>query len=148
MRKPNELRTWLLASVRDLACNPEKLQIYIDEGNLNTHLQTSLHFEYAYTLNLIVTDFADDPDCLLVPLLAWLKAAQPEMAEDAIKFEADVLDHGKVDLSITLPLTERVLVNQNNQGNYHTEHPPEPVPDYNLPSASQFTEIVGNEQRS
>ncbi|MFN3881501.1 MAG: phage tail protein [Nitrincola lacisaponensis] len=144
MRKPAELREWLLASVRDLKNNPEKLQIFIDAGNLQARLQDSLHFEYQYTLNLIVTDFAADTDYLMVPLLAWVKVEQPEMDIDAIRFQADIIDHLTIDISITLPLTERVLVTKNDNGNYTTHHASEPVPEWNLPEPEALQELTPN----
>ena len=147
MRKPAELRDWLLASVRDLKKNPEKLQIFIDRGNLQARLQTSLHFEYQYTLNLIITDLADHTDTVLVPLLAWVKHAQPEMPDDAIQFEADIIDHRKIDMSITLPLTERVLVNSTAEGNYTTEHLGEPIPEWNLPEPVQFKTLWHDDEQ-
>lgn len=147
MRKPLELREYLLASVRDLQRNPDKLQVFIDRGNLQARLQTSLHFEYQYTLNLIITDLADHTDTVLVPLLAWVKHAQPEMEPDAIQFEADIIDHRKIDLSITLPLTERVLVNSTAEGNYTTEHLPEPVPEWNLPEPVLFRTLWHDDEK-
>lgn len=36
---------------------------------------------------------------------------------DGIQFEADILDKNKVDLSITLALTEKVVVGKDDQGN-------------------------------
>lgn len=147
MRKPQELREYLLASVHDLKKNPDKLQVFIDQGNLQSRLQASLHFEYQYTLNLIITDLADHTDVVLVPLLAWVKHHQPEMEDDAIQFEADIIDHRKIDLSITLPLTERVIVNTNDQGNYTTDHQPEPVPEWNLPEPELFKTLWHKNER-
>ncbi len=144
MRKPAELRDWLIASVRDIKRNPEKLQIFIDRGNLQARLQDNLHFEYRYTLNLIVTDFATSADHLIVPLLAWVKINQPEMEPDAIQFEADIIAHDKIDLSLTMPLTERVLVTQGEDGNYTTNHPAEPVPEWNLPEPEALQGMYGN----
>ena len=144
MRKPVKLRDWLLASVRDIKRNPEKLQIFIDRGNLQARLQDSLHFEYQYTLNLIVTDFAVSADHLMVPLLAWVNINQPEMEPDAIQFEADIIAHDKIDLSLTMPLTERVLVTQGEDGNYTTNHPAEPVPEWNLPDPEVLLQLYGN----
>jgi len=144
VRKPVKLRDWLLASVRDIKRNPEKLQIFIDRGNLQARLQDSLHFEYQYTLNLIVTDFAVSADHLMVPLLAWVNINQPEMEPDAIQFEADIIAHDKIDLSLTMPLTERVLVTQGEDGNYTTNHPAEPVPEWNLPDPEVLLQLYGN----
>ncbi len=146
MKKPAELRQYLLNSVKALAANPEKLQIFIDSGNLQARLQGNLNFEYQYTLNLIITDFAVHTDLVLVPLLAWLKHHQPDLPDNAVTFEADVIDHQRIDLSITLPLTERVLVKQDDNGNYQTEHLPEPTPEYNLPAPALFLQLVANDE--
>ncbi len=43
-----------------------------------------------------------------------------------IQFEADILDNSKVDLSLTLPLTERVVVGKDDQGNTTIRHSGEP----------------------
>ena len=40
--------------------------------------------------------------------------------------EADILDNSKVDMSLTLPLTERVVVGKDEQGNTTIRHPGEP----------------------
>ena len=147
MQKPKSLREWLLASVREIKANPEKLQLFIDRGNLAARLTNYDHnlcFEYRYDLNLIVTDFAVAADNLMVPLLAWVKHNQTDIEEDAIAFEADILDHQRIDLSITLPLTERVIVTQGEDGNYTTDHPGEPVPEWNLPEPELFLQLYGN----
>lgn len=146
MKKPQQLRQYLLNCVPDLQKNPDQLQIFIDAGNLQTRLQTSLHFEYQYTLNVILTDLGIHPDNILVPLLAWLKANQPDLTEDSIKFEADVINHKLIDLSLTVPLTERVIVTQNADGNYTTDHPDEPVPEYNLPDPGLFKALFANDE--
>lgn len=67
-----------------------------------------------------------------MPLLAWLRRQQPELltnlerGKDAIGFEADVLDGGKVDMALSLPLTERVIVKRNADDTLDINHPDEP----------------------
>ncbi len=146
MKKPAQLREYLLQCIPAIQKNPEQLQIFIDAGNLQTRLQTSLHFEYQYTLDVIITDLAIHADNVMVPLLAWVKHAQPELSDDAIRFEADIVDHDKVDLNIKIPLTERVIVTQNAEGNYTTAHPDEPVPEYNLPDPDAFLQLFANDE--
>ncbi|KEZ98900.1 tail protein, partial [Xanthomonas vasicola pv. vasculorum NCPPB 895] len=46
-----------------------------------------------------------------------------------IAFEADILANDAVDLSIKLPLTERVVVTTKDGGGYDMAHAPEPVID-------------------
>lgn len=147
MKKPLDLRQYLLTYVPALTKNPDQLQVFIDRGSLQTRLRTSLHYEYQYTLNLILTDLAIHPDAVLVPLLAWLRINQPDLADDAIQFEADVVRHDLIDLSITIPLTERVLISIDIDGNYQTTHADEPQPEENLPPPDAFLTLhQGDEQ--
>lgn len=132
MNKPESLRAHLLAAIPELKRNPDRLLVFIDNGSLRSTAAPGLSFEYSYTLNLILTDFAGHPDAVAIPLFAWVLLNQRELMEnhekgrDAIKFEADILDNSKVDLSITLPLTERVIVKQQADGTLHVDHPVEP----------------------
>ncbi|AVO55735.1 phage tail protein [Pseudomonas mendocina] len=132
MNKPNSLRDHLLAAYPKLAQNPERLLVFIDQGNIRSTAAPGLSFEYRYTLNIIITDYAGHPDNIAIPLLAWLRRNQPDLLEnlergkDAIAFEADILANDLVDLSITLPLTERVIVKRLPDDSLEVTHPPEP----------------------
>ena len=138
MNKPESLRAHLLAAIPELKRNPDRLLVFIDNGSLRSTATPGLSFEYSYTLNLILTDFAGHPDSVAIPLFAWVLVNQRELMEnqergrDAIKFEADILDNSKVDLSITLPLTERVIVKRQADGTLQVSHPAEPVVDDEL----------------
>lgn len=132
MNKPESLRAHLLAAVPELKHNPDRLLVFVDQGTLRSTAAPGLSFEYSYQLNLILTDFAGHPDAVAIPLFAWVLANQrelmenPERGKEAIKFEADILDNSKVDLSIILPLTERVIVKRQENGTLQVSHPPEP----------------------
>lgn len=132
MNKPESLRAHLVAAVPELKRNPDRLLTFVDNGSMRSTAAPGLSFEYSYTLNIILTDFAGHPDAIAIPLFAWVLVNQRELMEnqekgrDAIKFEADILDNSKVDLSITLPLTERVIVKRLDDGTLQVEHPPEP----------------------
>ncbi|MEH6565103.1 MAG: phage tail protein [Halopseudomonas sp.] len=132
MNKPDSLRRHLEQAIPELRKNPDRLLVFIDNGTLRSTAAPGLSFEYAYTLNLIFTDFAGHPDSIAVPLFAWLLVNQNELmanldrAKDSVQFEADLLDNSKVDLSITLPLTERVIVKPQGDGQLLITHPPEP----------------------
>lgn len=136
MNKPNSLRDHLLAADTTLAQNPERLLVFIDEGNIRATAAPGLSFEWLYTLNVIITDYAGHPDNIAIPLLAWLRRNQPDLltniekGKDAIGFEADILGNDKVDLSIKLPLTECVIVKRLPDESLEITHPPEP--DYDL----------------
>lgn len=132
MNKPNSLRDHLLAAVPELHKNPDRLLVFIDNGSIRSTAAPGLSFEYSYTLNVILTDYAGHPDAVVIPLLAWLRTNQPELltnlekGKTAIGFEADVLDNSKVDLSFKLALTERVIVKPQPNGSLQVSHPDEP----------------------
>ena len=132
MNKPESLKKHLQAAIPELKHNPERLLVFIDQGRIRSTAAYGLSFEYSYTLNIILTDYAGHPDAFAIPLLAWLKLNEPELltnlerGKDAIQFEADVLDASKVDLSVTLPLTERVVVKRQDNGVLSVTHADEP----------------------
>jgi hypothetical protein len=133
MNKPASLRAHLLATVADFKHDPDRLLIFIDNGKVRCTAAHTLSFEYSFDLQIILTEFAGHPDSVMLPILAWLSVNQSELLEnlnkvnDGIQFEADILDKNKVDLSITLALTEKVVVGKNDQGNTTVKHPNEPV---------------------
>lgn len=116
----------------ELRHSPDRLLVFIDKGKLSCTAAASLSWEYGYELQIILTDFAGHPDAVMLPLLAWVRTNQSELlanqdkAAQGIGFEADILDNSKVDLAITLPLTERVVVKRQADGTYQIEHVPEP----------------------
>ncbi|CAD7378219.1 phage tail protein [Xanthomonas arboricola] len=134
MIKPASLRAHLVAALPDLARDADRLLVFIDAGSLVSTFQPGLSFEYQYTLNLILTDYAGHPDRVMLPLLEWVQANQSELLSNTarrgeIAFEADILANDAVDLSIKLPLTERVVVTAKDGGGYDMTHAPEPVID-------------------
>lgn len=132
MNKPESLRAHLLATVADLKHDANRLLIFIDNGKVRCTAANTLSFEYSFDLQIILTEFAGHPDSVILPILGWLSVNQSELLEnfdkvkDGIQFEADILDKNKVDLSITLPLTERVVVGEDDQGKTTLKHPNEP----------------------
>ena len=131
MYKPASLRAFLTAANPELAQDPDRLVVFIDAGNLRATYEPMLSFEYAYVLNLVFTDYAGHPDAIMVPLLIWLRTHQSELLANfdnhgKVEFEADVLANDKVDLSIKIPLTERVGVKPRAGGGHDVVHYPEP----------------------
>lgn len=132
MNKPDSLREHLLAAVPELKHSPDRLLIFIDNGKVRCTAAGGLSFEYAYDLQIILTDFAGHPDSVMLPLLGWLRVNQSELlvnldkSAKGIKFEADVIDHSKVDMSLSLPLTERVIVKKQDNGTFTVKHAAEP----------------------
>lgn len=139
MNKPQSLRDQLLAALPDLRRDPERLLVFIEGGSMVSTLAPGASFEYRYTLKLVVTDFGGHPDALMVPLLDWIRTHQPELLanpslREQIRFEAEVLANDKVDVELTLPLTERVGVHRADDGRVDVEHYPEPAIEQPLPA--------------
>jgi hypothetical protein len=138
MNKHENLRAHLLATVAELKHNPDRLLIFIDNGKVRCTAAPSLSFEYSFDLQIILTDFAGHPDSVILPILGWLSINQSELLENldkvkaGIQFEAEIIDTSKVDFSLTLPLTERVIVGKDADGNTTVKHAGEPqrVADY------------------
>lgn len=131
MYKPESLRALMTAVNPQLARDPDRLVVFIDEGSMVSTFAEGLSFEYRYTLNLVFTDYAGHPDAIMVPLLTWIKVHQSELLanptnRERIAFEADLLSNDAVDLSIKIPLTERVGVHPRPGGGHNVEHYPEP----------------------
>jgi len=130
MQKPDQLRRLLLQAVPSLRDNPERLALYVDAGTIAARAG-SLSFEYRYTLNLVVQDFVGDRNAVIVPVLAWIAEAQPDLLarpdSQPFTFEAEILDGQAVDLSITIPLTEGVRVVTPEGGGYQVRHLDEPT---------------------
>lgn len=138
MKKPGSLRQALVAALPYLERNPESLLVFIDKGSVIATYVPGLSFEYSYTLNVILTDYAGDPDTVMVPLLMWVRENQPELLDnvdlrsDGITFEADIINHDACDLSLTLKLTERVVIAESGDGRLDIVHVEEPQPEPRL----------------
>jgi len=142
MYKPSSLKQHLITSVAELRQSPDRVLVFMDEGNLVCSSAPGLSFEYRYTLKLIITDFAGDPDTVFLPLLAWIGEHQRELLDNhdqrtsAITFDAEVLANDLVDIEISLPLTERVIVSRQENGTLSISHPAEPQLDPFLPAGT------------
>lgn len=145
MNKPRAVRDMLTASVPHLQQNPDALHLFVENGTIVATGATSLSFEYQFELVILVTDYAAHADTLIVPLLGWLRANQPELLmnpdkrESGFKFRAEALNHNTADIEITLSLTERVVVSIAN-GIATVTHPEEPTePDLTGPTGWEMS---------
>ena len=136
MQKPNSLRAALTAAAPDLATDPDKLLVFADDGAAIAIPGKSLSFEYSYTLQVILLDFAGDPNLIFAAVMEWVKVNQRNLIEnrdkhkDGITFEVDLLNHTTADLSIKLKVTEAVVANRDDSGQLVAEAKPEPRPEW------------------
>lgn len=148
MNKPNSLRRHLLQHIDELKHNPDRLLVFIENGTVRCTAAAGLSFEYEYQLQLVIVDYAGHPDTVMIPLLDWMRTHQHdalanfEKNQSAIQFDADILAGDLVDLSITLQLTERVIVKSTDDGLAVT-HPPEPQLTEHLPQQKYTLYIDG-----
>lgn len=139
MNKAKQVRAHLVANVAALRKHPERLSLYIERGAIAAR-PCSLGYEYRYELHILVTDYADHADTLIVPLLAWLAVNEPALlqnpdsAEQAIQYEAEIIDKDTADVLIKLPIREAVLVADDGAGGWTATHLDEPaLPDLGGP---------------
>lgn len=132
MDKLDQLKAVLTRAVPSIRANPDTLAIFVDRGRVAARAGT-LSFEYRYQLNLVVQDFAGSIDAISVPLLRWIAEHQPELMQksdsEPFDFECDILSDDLQDVSITLDLTERVLVERVAAGTRLTHLPDTLAPD-------------------
>ncbi|MBS5999809.1 MAG: phage tail protein [Haemophilus haemolyticus] len=114
MKKPNQLRKILEQSHPDFVKNPDHLQLYMDGGQI------------------VATDYAGDIATLIVPMMAYLRTNQPEILENpqirenAFKFQVDYNNNNTADISFEIQLTERV-VSKKDGNNVQIHYAKEPV---------------------
>lgn len=132
MNKPGELRDIISSAVPHLKKNPDKLHVFIEEGNIySTGAMQNLSFEYQFDCTILVIDYRGHSDDIMVPILAWVARHQPELLtnpgkrNNGITFRAEMLNHDTADIEVTIKMTERVKVSNDGSGNV-VEHLPEP----------------------
>jgi len=119
MNKPQQLREYLIRFNKSLAHNPDQLLVFADDGEIKINDGASLAFEYYYTLNLIITDWAHGINDLVVPILAWSYINQPPTISadnNNYKIAVDYLGGGASDVHIKIKLSERVLTSFDKDG--------------------------------
>lgn len=146
MNKLEAVREAIVAANPDLATNPDRFKIWADKGRLVSRRTSGLGFEWRFRANLLFEGLAGSPDDIAVPLLLWLRSAQPELllnfekGDQAIVFEAHILNAHSWDLLIQFDLSEGVTVTPKEDGGWNMVHLGEPpVEDPVLPGAAGAT---------
>lgn len=132
MIKPQLLRHALEQTIPELISNPDKLLMFVEDGQIVGTGAQSASFEYRYWLTMILTDFAYPLDVLIVPIMDFVRRNQPEIVENpqrrenSIQFTTEQLNHDTADIQIKIRLTEAVRVVEENGVNLinHLAEPP------------------------
>lgn len=152
MRKADSLRQWLTAYLPDLKTHPDRVQVWIEGGQISARQSRTLSFGYSYALKIGIWQFAGDADQIIVPLLAWIEKEQPQLLRRAdsqpFAFECELLDGDVSDVLISIDLTEAVIVTPRANGSgYDIVHPPEPdLSDSFAGVNASFAELLANDE--
>lgn len=152
MYKPGSLRKHLTSAVAELARDPDKLSILVKRGRTVCGGEASLSFEYEYTVQLVVLDYAGEADHIMLPLLVWLRTHQRDYfdnhqnRQNNFRFEAEYNNTSTIDLVIELDLTESVIVtvqdpeDHDAPGKFLVKHPIEPpvIESLSVPGVWEF----------
>lgn len=127
MKKPQSLRAALTLALPALATDPERLTVFVDQGTVKAIATSSASFTYEYQLNVLLMDFAGDPDKVMIALIEWARRHQPDLLaagndQDTVSFEVDMLSNDTYDLAIKLSLTESIKVSKGKDGTDVIKH--------------------------
>lgn len=130
MNKPKSLRTALTQALPEIKQNPDRLLVFVENGQLAATQGPNFSFVYHYTLSVIIIDFSQHTDTLFIPLMVWLRENQPDLLtgepDGGIGFDAELINNNATDLEIKLKLSETVVVTLEN-GKLVSRHLAEPL---------------------
>ncbi|MES2042598.1 MAG: phage tail protein [Pseudomonadota bacterium] len=154
MLKPDLLRAALVAAIPEYGTDPDRLAIFIESGKIATRFAPpNYNFEYRYKLKVILLDYTGHVDVVMLAVLRWIHVHQPDLlqrrdtADAAIAFDAEVMGEAKVDLDLSLDLTEAVRLLPRDDGGLDLEHLPEPtlaVAFDDVPDGTLLQEVYSN----
>lgn len=132
MNKPDLLRERLTQTIEFFKQDPDRLQLFYDNGKIWGTGAASLSYQYLYDLEITVHDFPLPPDVMFVPIMEFVREQQSELLYNAenqqkITFIAEPNNNKTYNLQIKIPLTERVIVKQTGDS-YQITHADEPQP--------------------
>ena len=113
MRKAQQLHAALLVALPALRASPDRMLMFIDEGTIAARPER-LGFAYRYCVQLVIIDYSDHLDSVMVPLLAWVARHEPSLLQnanlqaDGLRFKVEVIHSSSMDLEISLQLSETV----------------------------------------
>lgn len=131
MKKPGLLRAAIGSLFPELARDPDRLAMWIEQGNVRATGTAQRGFAWEYQLTIVAEDFTREPEGLFFVVVDWLRTQQPDLIQPnapGFPFEVDVINDKTFDVKMTLPLREIVTAQPVNGGGWHLEVVPEQVP--------------------
>lgn len=115
MKKLAHLRQHLLDRLPNLKRNPEALLTFIEDGEIEFWRGEGLSHLYRIPARIIVTDYRGEADDIVIPVLEWLQIYEPGLdPTNTLRIEVEILNNKTIDLALTIRLTERVIVKDEN----------------------------------
>lgn len=133
--KQKSLRDFLCKNIPYLTANPEKIRMDVEDGLIEGNLAASLSHRHHYTLTTWVFDWSGNTHLLFTLVSLWLRRHQPDiMATEAarktgFRYELADLDGSLQNLNFSLKLSERVIVEQQDNELTITPQDEPPLPD-------------------
>lgn len=137
MKKPLSLRQALTDALDPkhfISKNQGALLMVATDATMQASGRPGAGFQYVYTLQISLLDFAGDPTEVTIPLMLWIERYQhellsgPEAAAQGIRMTFEFLDDSKYDIHLDLKLTEAVSFVPRNDGGHDVVFRDEPVP--------------------
>lgn len=137
MQKAQLLRAHLRTHIPFLSDNPDRLVMYVEQAQIIPNYINTLSYEYRYTLTVGIEAFTGSPDAVNAAIIDFMQTHQRDvlqnrdLADTAIKMNAEILDAQNYDLMFEIQLRELVTVKLNpdgaGQSRYDIEHNPAPI---------------------
>lgn len=131
MKKAQSLRAAIAAAIPEFRTNPERLTIWVENGEGISRMTQTLAFGFTYRLNVLLVECTTDIAVVALAVFRWLRINQPDLMVPGAKgfgFDADILDNGSADIQLQLDLTEQITVQAAAGGGYDLEYLEEPDP--------------------
>jgi hypothetical protein len=138
MKKPDSLRAALTATFPELTRDPNRLHLWIEEGQVRCHAADptpgeNLSFTLEYTLKVWIEKWRSPSILIWIVLLDWLRIQQPDLltpsrSASAIPFETDLDSEKEADIGFDLLLRENITAVRRDDGGFDMQVLAEPDP--------------------
>ena len=131
MNKAKSLRIALEAALPELRNEPARLKLWVENGAVRARGTASHGFAMQYPLSVLIEEAKTDIAIIALAITRWLRVNQPDLLApngDSFQFETDILDLTTADILFTIPLTENITVDPQEDGSWTVTYLEEPDP--------------------